>query len=90
MVKSIYAGKILTVLGPINSCNLGITLCHEHLISNGVFWAKEPSEETEKAMFNHTVTPDILWWLRFNGFQNKDNFMLLDEDEAIKAVAEMK
>ena len=60
MLKSIYAGKVLTVLGPINSCNLGITLCHEHLISDGTFLAREPSEETEKAMFNHPDTPDIL------------------------------
>ena len=90
MVKSIYAGKVLTVLGPINSCNLGITLCHEHLISDGAFLAREPSEETEKAMFNHPVTTDILWWLRFNGSQNKDNFMLLDEDEAIREAMHFK
>lgn len=93
MVKSIYAGKVLTVLGPINPCSLGITLCHEHLILDCAFLAMEMmeiSEETEKAMFNHPVTLDILWWLRFHGALNKDNNILLDEDEAIREAMHFK
>lgn len=84
--KKNYTGKIITVLGPINPLDLGITLCHEHLISDGSFFVREPNNETEKEMINYPVTLDILWWLRFHHAQNIDDLKLLDDEEAIEEV----
>jgi len=90
MSRSELTGKVQTVLGPIAPEDLGITLPHEHLISDGSCWFVEPSEATEKAMVHHPVTLDILWWLRYHLFQNMDDLLLLDEQEAIKEASHFK
>lgn len=90
MSRSELTGKVQTVLGPIAPEDLGITLPHEHLISDGSCWFVEPSEATEKAMAHHPVTLDILWWLRYHLFQNMDDLLLLDEQEAIKEAIHFK
>lgn len=90
MGRSELTGKVQTVLGPIAPEDLGITLPHEHLISDGSCWFVEPSEATEKAMAHHPVTLDILWWLRYHLFQNMDDLLLLDEQEAIKEAIHFK
>lgn len=90
MSRSELTGKVQTVLGPIAPEDLGITLPHEHLISDGSCWFVEPSEATEKAMVHHPVTLDILWWLRYHLFQNMDDLLLLDEQEAIKEAIHFK
>jgi len=82
MGRSELTGKVQTVLGPIAPEDLGITLPHEHLVSDGSCWFVDPSEATEKAMVHHPVTLDILWWLRYHLFQNMDDLLLLDEQEA--------
>ena len=90
MSRSELTGKVQTVLGPIAPEDLGITLPHEHLISDGSCWFVEPSEATEKAMVHHPVALDILWWLRYHLFQNMDDLLLLDEQEAIKEAIHFK
>jgi len=82
MGRSELTGKVQTVLGLIAPEDLGITLPHEHLVSDGSCWFVDPSEATEKAMVHHPVTLDILWWLRYHLFQNMDDLLLLDEQEA--------
>ena len=42
------SGKIQTVLGVIEPDQLGITLPHEHLVSDGSAWFVEPGEASEK------------------------------------------
>ncbi len=90
MSRSELTGKVQTVLGLIAPEDLGITLPHEHLVSNGSCWFVEPGEATEKAMVHHPVTLDILWWLRYHLFQNMDDLLLLDEQEAIKEAIHFK
>ncbi len=90
MTRSELTGKVQTVLGPIAPEDLGITLPHEHLISDGSCWFVEPSEATEKAMVHHPVTLDILWWLRYHLFQNMDDLLLLDEQEAVEEAMRFK
>lgn len=82
MGRSELTGKVQTVLGLIAPEDLGITLPHEHLVSDGSCWFVDPSEATEKAMVHHPVTLGILWWLRYHLFQNMDDLLLLDEQEA--------
>jgi phosphotriesterase-related protein len=85
--KANLAGKVQTVLGLIEPENLGITLSHEHIISDGSCWFMEPNEASEKAMAHHPVTLDILWWLRYHFFGNLDNLLMQDEQEAIEELA---
>ena len=86
MNKSELKGKVQTVLGLISPEDLGITLPHEHLISDGTTWYCDPDEASEKRLARHPVSIDILWWLRYHPFQNWDDQQLLDERTAIDEV----
>lgn len=86
MASTDLRGKIQTVLGAISPEALGITLPHEHLISDFRMWCREPEEASERGMVNHPVTVDILWWLRYHPFQNRDDFLYTDEETAIDEV----
>ena len=77
-------GKIQTVLGPIEPDTLGVTLPHEHLVCDGSAWFIEPAAATEKAMAHQPVSLENLWWIRYHWFQNMDDILLLEEDEAVE------
>jgi phosphotriesterase-related protein len=79
-------GKIQTVLGLIEPSQLGITLPHEHLMSDGSGWFVEPADSFEKAMAQRPVSVDILWWLTYHRFTNLDDMILMDEQEAVEEV----
>jgi phosphotriesterase-related protein len=87
MNKSELRGKVQTVLGLIQPEELGITHTHEHILCDVTAWLKttfgEPEDKFEREMIQHPVTMDILWWLRYNPFQNWDDCQLLDEQTAI-------
>ncbi len=83
-------GKIQTVLGLIEPAELGITLPHEHLMSDGTGWIAEPEDAFEKAMAYKPVTVDILWWLTYHRFTNFDDLMCMDEDEAVEEIMHFK
>jgi phosphotriesterase-related protein len=83
-------GKIQTVLGIIDPEHLGITLPHEHIVSDGSAWFVEPEEATEKAMARAKVSFDTLWWVRYHWFQNMDDMLMLDEWEAIEELLHFK
>ncbi len=81
------SGKVQTVLGLIEPESLGPTITHEHLIADGgAVWFSEPDHEPERTMAHQQVGLTNLWWVRFNGFSNRDNFAITDENEAIYEV----
>ncbi len=90
MKREARQGKIQTVLGLIEPSNLGITLVHEHLMSDGTGWFVEPEDSFERAMAYKPVTADILWWLTYHRFTNLDDMMCMDEDEAVDEVLHFK
>lgn len=90
MAKSKLSGRIQTVLGTIEPDELGITLAHEHLIADGSCWYIEPASASEKAMTLKPVSIDILWWLRYHFFQNRDDLVISDEQTAIAEVYRFK
>jgi phosphotriesterase-related protein len=83
-------GKVQTVLGIIAPGDLGITLPHEHIVSDGSAWFVEPEEATEKAMARAKVSLNTLWWIRYHWFQNLDDMLMLDEPEAIEELQHFK
>jgi phosphotriesterase-related protein len=84
------SGKVQTVLGPIDPEAMGITLAHEHLVCDGSCWYAEPPEATEKAMARAPVTLESLWWVRYRWYQNLDNLLQLDEQEAVREALRFK
>jgi phosphotriesterase-related protein len=83
-------GRIQTVLGLIEPSQLGITLPHEHLMSDGSGWFIEPADSFEKEMAHRPVSVDILWWLTYHRFTNLDDMICLDEEEAVEEVLAFK
>jgi len=83
MAKSELAGKVQTVLGVIESRDLGITLPHEHLLIDGRVSFIEPDGASDRALAHKPVSLEILSWLRYHPFENQDNCCLLDEQDAI-------
>lgn len=83
-------GRIQTVLGLIEPAELGVTLPHEHLMSDGTGWFVEPEDSFERAMAYKPVTVDILWWLTYHRFTNLDDMMCMDEDEAVEEIMHFK
>ena len=83
MAISKIAGKVQTVLGVIESENLGATLIHEHLFIDGKCLFAEPEGASERALAYEPVDWHNLSWLRYHPYENLDNMRLLDEQEAI-------
>jgi phosphotriesterase-related protein len=83
-------GKVQTVLGTIHPDEMGITLSHEHLVSNGTAWFVDPPEVTEAKLARAAVSVENLWWIRYHWFQNYDDLQLLDEDEAVAELTHFK
>jgi len=83
-------GKVQTVLGIIDPADMGITLPHEHLVSDGAAWFVEPEEATAKAMARAKVSLETLCWIRYHWFQNLDDMLMLDEQEAVEEILHFK
>ena len=72
-------GQVQTVLGPIASETLGITLPHEHLLIDFKVMFAEPAAAADKGRAWQPVSLDNLGWVRQNFNANLDNLRLLDE-----------
>ena len=77
---------VVTVTGPLDSSELGVTLTHEHLINDASSWAtptRMPGVDPEEFL-HRPVTPDLLWELRNDPFGNLDNCRLDDPELALE------
>jgi phosphotriesterase-related protein len=84
MPVSSIAGKALTVLGPIDGKDLGVTLPHEHFTIDHVQANfSEPEDPADREMAYQPVSYDNLHWLRYHRTENKDNLRLPDEKKII-------
>jgi len=83
MAISKIAGKVQTVLGVIDSQDVGVTLPHEHLFIDGKCIFTEPEAASDRALAYEPVDWHNLSWLRYHPYENLDNMRLLDEQEAI-------
>lgn len=85
MIKTKKAVKAQTVLGPIDSEMLGITLPHEHIIADArknFFF--EPDDPAEKPLAYLPVTLSNLPWVRAHALSNMDCLQLPDEAVMVK------
>ena len=72
--------NIQTVLGPIASEALGVTLMHEHLLMSFATWHHPPKAASRFRLRDAPVSLSILGELRMDPFVNLDNLQQYDID----------
>ena len=80
MAKTELKGKAQTVLGTVDPDSLGLTLMHEHLLTDLSVFFQEPEEATIREMAHQPLTLENLHWVRYNFFTNVDNLRFTDEN----------
>lgn len=81
--------RVMTVRGPIDSSELGVTLTHEHIVNDvSSWWQATTAVGVDPARFAEApVTADLLWELKHDPFGNRDNCRLDDLELAVAEVA---
>lgn len=81
-------GKIQSVLGLLDPSDLGITMCHEHILIDGRGIFIEPKNASDQMKANLPITTNMALehygWISYNWLSNKDNLLLGDEDVAVR------
>lgn len=90
MNKSELRGKALTVLGPVDPEDLGITSPHEHLFIDMSALFNEPEECTEKELAHQPVGLGNRWWISYHHLSNLDDTFLRDEEVAVREALSYK
>ena len=83
MSASELKGKVVTVLGPVDSHVLGITLPHEHFFYDTRSRFVEPTDDQGKTYAYQPVTLDNVGWVTKNWINSRDNLVIEDEAVAI-------
>lgn len=66
--------EVMTVLGPVPSADLGVTLPHEHLFNDLSSVVAEPSFDfSRRALVGSPVSADLQWALRHDPYCCEDN-----------------
>ena len=80
--------QIETVLGPIQSTDLGLTLTHEHLLNDVLSWWHPPLDDSPRSreLVDEKVSIANIWELKHDPFINKDNCTMQDLELAIAEV----
>ncbi len=86
MTDSKQAGKVQTVLGPIDPNDLGITLTHEHLVLDLTCYFEPPEAANDRAWIDAPLTMDRLGGIGLRWSYNLDTMRLLDEAEVTEQV----
>ncbi len=81
---------VLTVTGPVEPKQLGITLMHEHLLVDLTSFFVEPSLAKERRRALMPVSMEVLGCIRWSETSNLDNLSLQDEKVAVEEVTEFK
>lgn len=84
---NIRSGKVMTVRGPIQAVDLGMTLMHEHILNDCRCWWNQPKVPERAYLGTQPVSIGLIGELRMDPFANLHNCTLDDED---LAVAELK
>lgn len=86
MKKNDLKGKAQTVLGLIEPDRLGITLMHEHILTDLSVFFLEPMEATLREVARQPLSIENLHLVRYNPMSNIDNCRYTDENLMIKEV----
>ncbi|MBA3530040.1 MAG: phosphotriesterase, partial [Propionibacteriaceae bacterium] len=80
--------QVMTVRGPVDSAELGLTLTHEHILNDVTSWSHLTSSTgwDPDDFAARPVAEDILWDLKHDPFANLDNCRLDDLELAVTEV----
>ena len=81
------SGLVNTVRGTVDAADLGVTLTHEHLISDWTRTYSEPTGDAERARFHAPVTPAMNWLLTDSPACCLDNGRQDDPDATVAELA---
>lgn len=79
-------GMVMTVLGLVDSSELGKTLMHEHIICDFTCFLLEPKNDQEATFMDEPVSLKNLWSMRVNPYANRDNCILNDVDQSLREI----
>jgi len=82
-------GKAQTVLGPISTDELGVTLSHEHCLYDGTCDFVEPEDITARKIANEPLSFKNVGYIRYGRF-NRDDMQLTDETQAVNELLPFK
>jgi len=85
-VNKDLAGKVQTVLGPIEPEHLGVTLTHEHLLVDLSIAHGPPETASGMGFYRKPVSMETVGRIRHYGAPNEDNAQLFDVSVAIDEV----
>lgn len=88
--NSKLSGNVLTVLGPVNPSELGITVTHEHLLIDITCYVRQADEASLRAYRDKPVAIDWLGNFPALFWHSMENMRLLDERAAIEEVLKYK
>lgn len=77
-------GKVQTVLGTIDADSLGLTLPHEHLLTDLSTYFSEPKEASQRKLAYEPIKLENLFWVRTHRAQNLEDLKMNDEQVAIR------
>lgn len=80
------AVQVTTVRGSVSADDLGMTLTHEHLVSDWSRRSEEPDDDSERRMYNARVDASISWLLTDNPRCCLDNAR---QDDPVAMVEEL-
>ncbi|TFV55298.1 phosphotriesterase [Geodermatophilus sp. DF01-2] len=75
---------VRTVLGAVDSADLGLVLPHEHLANDVTSAVRTADDPAVAALLDAPVTADLAWLLTDHPYENADNCRL-DDDDAMAA-----
>lgn len=82
--------EVMTVRGPVDSRQLGITLAHEHvLLDLSCLW-QAPSDPSRKFLIDAAITLENRSYLSSDPYHNRTNMMLDDIDVAVDELVRFK
>ena len=80
----------MTVTGPIDPDDLGITLMHEHVFIDASSWWRGPESGASARVASGPVDVSIIGELRMDPFSNKDNCVLSDAAAAAEELGRFR
>lgn len=80
----------MTVLGPVDSSELGQTSIHEHIFCDLTHYLIKPKNQEEADFLEEPVNVKNLYALKNSPYSNRDNALLDDMDQALREVALFK
>ncbi|MBN2323048.1 MAG: aryldialkylphosphatase, partial [Spirochaetes bacterium] len=75
---------VQTVLGLVDADSLGVTLMHEHLLTDLSTYFVEPKEASRRKLAYEPVRIENLGWIKTHRMNNIDDLRLTDEQVAIE------